>query len=133
MSQRLPRHHKIQSLQSLGKPPHAPSWPHNPSYLSHRAPQLALSYPAGLLSFHHVSRPSGSRKSPSGKREGSHGQYLLHTYFLIQSQTQFYYLPYCLLIQRATASQANSPKQTSSKYLLYIQHSENRKLLLLHI
>lgn len=129
-SQRLPRHHRIESLQSLGKPPHAPSWPHIASYQSHTAPQPASSDPAGLLSFCHVSCWSGYTKSPSSKREVSHGQYLLHTCLLIRSETQFYDLPYCLLIQASTANRANSPNWFSSKSSLYIQHPENRKILL---
>ena len=132
-SQRLPRHHKLQSLQILGKAPHAPSWPRNPGYQSHTTLQPALSYPARLWSFHHVSCLSGSTKLPSSKREASRGQYLLHTHLLIQSERQFYYLPCCLLTQTVTANQVNCPNQISSKCSFHIQHPDNRKFLLLHI
>lgn len=60
------------------------------------------------------------------EREVSHGQYLLHTCLLIQPETWFYDLPYCLLIQAPTASRANFPNQISSKCPLYIQHPENK-------
>lgn len=54
---------------------------------------------------------SGCTKSPSREKQGSHGQYLLHTCLLIQSETQFYYLLCYLLIQAAGANGANSANQ----------------------
>lgn len=110
-----------------------PSWPRIPSYPSHTAPQPASSSSEGLWLFQHVWLKWIHKVAFWQEREGSHGQYLLHTCLLIQSETRFYDLPHCLLTEAPTASQANSPNQISSTCSLCIQHPENKVSFTTHL
>lgn len=101
------------------------------NYQPHAALPPVFSYPAGLLSFHHISCINGCTKSPSSKTEGLHGQYLLHTFTQsICNTISWFPLLQC---SSRTANQAISPKQIPSIRSLDIQYREKRKFLLLHI
>lgn len=94
-SKRLPRHHKIQNLQCLGKPPRAPSWPRIPSYQPHTAPHPASSYPAALLPFPHALLQWIHKVTFQQDTRVTWMATFAHVYLLILSETQFYDFSYC--------------------------------------